>query len=215
MGGKAVDCVDLRAHPNFLVENCYGGNAVDDLARQGAIAGEAYFQGVAGERFAVRNSGAVAVVEGVGDHGCEYMTGGVVAVLGDTGRNFAAGMSGGIAYVYDEHGSFKPLCNLAGVDLETKIAPPEPGPTDAPGRPRQRSVSVEDSGMGDPLRFDAERLRILVERHLLFTGSARARALLDDWDTALTHFVKIVPRDYRRALLDLRAEQTAAKTAAE
>ena len=209
-GGRVV----VRQPPQVTRDpgqNIIVGNTV----LYGAIAGEAYFEGVAGERFAVRNSGAVAVAEGCGDHGCEYMTGGVVVVLGETGRNFAAGMSGGIAYVYDEHGSFKPLCNLAGVDLETKIAPPEPGPTDAPGRPRQRSVSVEDSGMGDPLRFDAERLRILVERHLLFTGSARARALLDDWDTALTHFVKIVPRDYRRALLDLRAEQTAAKTAAE
>ena len=192
------------------MENIIVGNTV----LYGAIAGEAYFQGVAGERFAVRNSGAVAVVEGCGDHGCEYMTGGVVLVLGATGRNFAAGMSGGIAYVYDEQARFKKLCNLAGVDLEP-IAPPEIGLVDAPGRPRQRAVSVEDSGMGDPLRFDAERLRILVERHLLYTGSARARELLDDWENALSRFVKVMPRDYRRALLDLRAEQTAARTAAE
>ena len=192
------------------MENIIVGNTV----LYGAIAGEAYFQGVAGERFAVRNSGAVAVVEGCGDHGCEYMTGGVVVVLGATGRNFAAGMSGGIAYVYDEHARFKKLCNLAGVDLEP-IAGPEIGLVDAPGRPRQRAVSVEDSGMGDPLRFDAERLRVLVERHLLYTGSARARDLLDDWENALSRFVKVVPRDYRRALLDLRAEQTAARSAAE
>jgi glutamate synthase (NADPH/NADH) large chain len=208
-GGRVV----VRQPPEAKrepTENIIVGNTV----LYGAIAGEAYFEGVAGERFAVRNSGAVAVVEGCGDHGCEYMTGGVVAVLGETGRNFAAGMSGGIAYVYDEHARFKRLCNLAGVDLEP-IAPPEIGLADAPGRPRQRSISVEDSGMGDPLRFDAERLRILVERHLLFTGSARARALLDDWDSALARFVKIVPRDYRRALLDLRAEQAVAKTAAE
>jgi glutamate synthase (NADPH/NADH) large chain len=137
----------------------------------------------------------------------------VVLVLGSTGRNFAAGMSGGIAYVYDPAGRFKQLCNPAGVDLE-KIAAPELGLADAPGRPRQRSISVEDNGMGDPLRFDAERLRILVERHLLFTGSERARALLDNWDAELPNFVKVVPRDYRRALLDLKAEQEAAKTVA-
>ena len=183
-------------------ENIIVGNTV----LYGAIAGEAYFQGVAGERFAVRNSGAIAVVEGCGDHGAEYMTGGVVLVLGDTGRNFAAGMSGGIAYVYDPADRFKALCNMAQVDLE-----PIPATSaDGPGRPRQRSVSVEDNGMGDPLGFDAERLRILVERHLLFTGSARARALLDDWDVALTSFVKVMPRDYRRALIDLRGEKLAA-----
>jgi glutamate synthase (NADPH) large chain len=192
-------------------QNIIVGNTV----LYGAIAGEAYFHGVAGERFAVRNSGAVTVVEGCGDHGCEYMTGGVVVVLGATGRNFAAGMSGGIAYVYDEHGQFGRLCNMAGVDLE-RIGTAELGLADGPGRPRQRALSVEDSGMGDPLRFDAERLRILVERHLLFTGSARARTLLDDWDAALSRFVKVMPRDYRRALLELRAEtQSAATVAAE
>jgi glutamate synthase (NADPH) large chain len=190
-------------------ENIIVGNTV----LYGAIAGEAYFQGVAGERFAVRNSGAVTVVEGCGDHGCEYMTGGVVLVLGATGRNFAAGMSGGIAYVYDPEGQFKQHLNPAGVDME-KIAASELGLADAPGRPRQRSVSVEDNGMGDPLRFDAERLRILIERHLLFTGSDRARTLLDNWDAELPKFVKVVPRDYRRALLDLKAEQDAAKTVA-
>jgi glutamate synthase (NADPH/NADH) large chain len=179
----------------------------------GAIAGEAYFEGVAGERFAVRNSGAIAVVEGTGDHGCEYMTGGVVVVLGETGRNFAAGMSGGIAYVYDPKGRFESLCNRAMVDLEP-IASADPEADDDGGRPRQRSVSAEDSGMGDMLRFDAERLRILVERHRLFTGSARARALLEDWDNALAQFVKVVPKDYRRALLELKAEQQAAKAAA-
>jgi glutamate synthase (NADPH/NADH) large chain len=191
-------------------ENIIVGNTV----LYGAVAGEAYFEGVAGERFAVRNSGAVTVVEGCGDHGCEYMTGGVVVVLGETGRNFAAGMSGGLAYVYDEHGAFEQLCNLAQVDLEA-VSASEGGVGDGAGRPRQRSVSVEDNGMGDPLRFDAERLRIVVERHLLFTGSARARALLDDWETALTRFVKVMPRDYRRALLDLRAEESAPSVAAE
>jgi glutamate synthase (NADPH/NADH) large chain len=208
-GGRVVvrQPAGVRRRPT---ENIIVGNTV----LYGAIAGEAYFEGVAGERFAVRNSGAIAVVEGTGDHGCEYMTGGVVVVLSGTGRNFAAGMSGGIAYVYDEHARFKKLCNLAQVDLEP-IAPAEIGLADAVGRPRQRSISVEDNGMGDPLRFDAERLRILVERHLLFTGSARARELLDDWENALSRFVKVMPRDYRRALMDLRAEQNAAKTAAE
>jgi glutamate synthase (NADPH/NADH) large chain len=195
-------------------ENIIIGNTV----LYGAIAGEAYFEGVAGERFAVRNSGAVAVVEGTGDHGCEYMTGGVVVVLGETGRNFAAGMSGGIAYVYDPNGRFESLCNRAMVDLEpvgrNAFDPADPDAGDEAGRPRQRSVSAEDSGMGDMLRFDAERLRILVERHRLFTGSARASALLADWDNALAHFVKVVPKDYRRALLELKAEQQAAKAAA-
>ena len=137
----------------------------------GAIAGEAYFEGVAGERFAVRNSGAVAVVEGTGDHGCEYMTGGVVVVLGETGRNFAAGMSGGIAYVYDPKAGSPSCCNQAMVDLEADGARRR-GRRRRPRRPRQRSISVEDAGMGDLLRFDAERLRILIERHHLFTGSA-------------------------------------------
>ena len=188
-------------------ENIIVGNTV----LYGAIAGEAYFEGVAGERFAVRNSGAVTVVEGTGDHGCEYMTGGVVVVLGETGRNFAAGMSGGIAYVYDPHGRFKLLANTAMVDLED-IGPAE-APSDDPERPRQRAPSVVDNGMGDPVRFDAERLRILVERHLLHTGSARARALLDDWDTALNQFVKVMPKDYRRALQDLRKEAQSAQAA--
>ncbi|MFC7473614.1 glutamate synthase large subunit [Dankookia sp. GCM10030260] len=187
---------------------------VGNTVLYGAISGEAYFEGVAGERFAVRNSGAVTVVEGCGDHGCEYMTGGVVVVLGETGRNFAAGMSGGIAYVHDPDGAFRTRCNLSMVSLEG-IAPADPAAADAPGRPRQRSVSAEDSGMGDMLRYDAERLRVLVERHLLLTGSARARMLLEDWDTALSQFVKVMPADYRRALIDLQAETAATAAAAE
>ncbi len=191
-------------------ENIIVGNTV----LYGAIAGEAYFEGVAGERFAVRNSGAVAVVEGTGDHGCEYMTGGVVAVLGDTGRNFAAGMSGGIAYVYDPHGRFPSLCNTSEVTLES-VAASEPDDEADPvyqengERPRQRAPSVVDNGMGDPLRFDAERLRILIERHHLFTGSARARLLLENWEKTLASFVKVTPKDYRRALLELKAEREA------
>jgi glutamate synthase (NADPH/NADH) large chain len=137
----------------------------------------------------------------------------VVVVIGDTGRNFAAGMSGGIAYVWDPKGRFKNLCNPATVDLEP-VAPDDPAEEDEPNRPRQRSANVEDAGMGDLLRFDAARLRILLERHHLFTGSARARALLEDWGNALACFVKIMPKDYRRALLELKAEHEAAQMAA-
>ncbi len=190
-------------------ENIIIGNTV----LYGAIAGEAYFEGVAGERFAVRNSGAVAVVEGTGDHGCEYMTGGVVVVIGDTGRNFAAGMSGGIAYVWDPKRRFRDLCNTAGVDLEP-VAPADPDEADDPDRPSQRSPSVEDAGMGDLLRFDDARLRIVLERHHLLTGSARARTLLEDWDNTLAAFVKVMPKDYRRALLELKTEREAAQMAA-
>ena len=190
-------------------ENIIIGNTV----LYGAIAGEAYFEGVAGERFAVRNSGAVAVVEGTGDHGCEYMTGGVVVVIGDTGRNFAAGMSGGIAYVFDPKARFASLCNLATVGLEAVTAPDSGGSED-PDRPHQRSPSVEDAGMGDLLSFDAARLRILLERHHLLTGSVRARALLEDWNNALGCFVKVMPKDYRRALLEMQAERQTVRTEA-
>jgi glutamate synthase (NADPH/NADH) large chain len=188
---------------------------VGNTVLYGAIAGEAYFEGVAGERFAVRNSGAVAVVEGVGDHGCEYMTGGVVVVLGETGRNFAAGMSGGVAYVYDPEGRFGSLCNTAMAELDA-IAPAGPvSAADEAFRPMQRAPSVENNGMGDMLRFDAERLRILIERHQLHTGSKRAGEILADWDQALAAFVKVMPTDYRRALLDMQAQREAAPVAAE
>jgi glutamate synthase (NADPH/NADH) large chain len=174
---------------------------VGNTVLYGAIAGEAYFEGVAGERFAVRNSGAVAVVEGLGDHGCEYMTGGVVVVLGETGRNFAAGMSGGVAYVYDPQGRFPALCNGAMVSLE----PITPGNAEIDEEaPQPEAPSVWDSGMGDPLRYDAERLRILVARHHRHTGSARAAELLANWDLALSRFVKVIPNDYRNALLRAR-----------
>ncbi|WP_245978710.1 glutamate synthase large subunit [Aurantiacibacter xanthus] len=191
-------------------ENIIVGNTV----LFGAIAGEAYFNGVGGERFAVRNSGAVAVVEGTGDHGCEYMTGGVVCVLGKTGRNFAAGMSGGIAYVYDEDGKFAERCNMAQVELEPISA--APSEQEGTGRPAQRPTSVTDYGMGDPLYHDAERLRILLERHKLHTGSSRATELLEDWDNALAKFVKVMPVDYARALKQQEAERSeAASVAAE
>ncbi|MGE5539427.1 MAG: glutamate synthase large subunit [Gemmatimonas sp.] len=189
-------------------ENIIVGNTV----LYGAIAGEAYFEGVAGERFAVRNSGAVTVVEGTGDHGSEYMTGGVVVVLGPTGRNFAAGMSGGVAYVYDPEGRFNTLCNTAMVDLEPVTA--TEAAAEDPGRPHQKAPSVEDNGMGDMLRFDAERLRILVERHHLYTGSKRARALLEDWDNAVKRFVKVMPKDYRKALLSQKGAPQPAKIVA-
>jgi glutamate synthase (NADPH/NADH) large chain len=188
-------------------QNIIVGNTV----LYGAIAGEAYFEGVAGERFAVRNSGAVCVVEGTGDHGCEYMTGGVVVVLGDTGRNFAAGMSGGAAYVYDPRGDFASRCNMAMVELEkvtaTQLA-------EDPRRPRQKAPGSHDNGMGDMLRFDAERLRILVERHLLYTDSARARFILENWETAVGQFVKVMPKDYRSALTQMETERQAAATVA-
>jgi glutamate synthase (NADPH/NADH) large chain len=184
---------------------------VGNTVLYGAIAGEAYIEGVAGERFAVRNSGAVAVVEGLGDHGCEYMTGGVVVVLGETGRNFAAGMSGGVAYVYDPDTRFGDLCNRAMVDLEP-VGPDVGG--DEAGRPSQRSVSVENSGMGDLLGFDSERLRILIERHHLHTGSKRAAEILEDWDRARAAFVKVMPKDYRRALTEMANERAAAAAVA-
>ncbi|MEE4206861.1 MAG: glutamate synthase large subunit [Erythrobacter sp.] len=208
-GGRIVvrqpDGVPRIASSNIIV-----GNTV----LYGAIAGEAYFGGVAGERFAVRNSGAIAVVEGTGDHACEYMTGGVVVVLGQTGRNFAAGMSGGLAYVYDPEGTFSKLVNHAQVDLVPVGA--EPDLEEGLGRPSQRARSVHDFGMGDMLRHDAERLRILVERHQLHTGSAVAGELLADWDKALKNFVKVMPSDYKRALEALEAERLeAASVAAE
>ncbi|MXP26310.1 glutamate synthase large subunit [Altererythrobacter indicus] len=208
-GGRVIvrqpEGVNRTANDNIIV-----GNTV----LYGAIAGEAFFNGVAGERFAVRNSGAVAVVEGTGDHGCEYMTGGVVVVLGNTGRNFAAGMSGGVAYIYDPERTFEQRCNMAMVDLSA--ISPEPDADEGTGRPQQRAQSVNDAGMGDMLRHDAERLKILVERHKLHTGSTRAAELLADWDNALGKFVKVMPRDYARALTQLEAErEEAAAQAAE
>ena len=183
-------------------DNIIVGNTV----LYGAIAGEAYFQGVAGERFAVRNSGAIAVVEGAGDHCCEYMTGGTVCVLGPIGRNFAAGMSGGIAYVYDPDDAMRSRCNLESVTLEG-IAPP--GSSWGEGAPAQRGVNVHDCGMGHPLRYDAERLRILLERHQLATRSPRAAELLADWPSTLKHFIKVVPTEYRRALAESQSGEHA------
>ena len=142
------------------------------------------------------------------------MTGGVVVVLGDTGRNFAAGMSGGVAYVYDPKNRFAELCNMAMVELESVAPAGAVDPADEAQRPRQKSPSVDDNGMGDVLAHDAERLRILIERHLLYTGSARARMILDNWDAELANFRKVMPTDYRRALLDLAQERKAAAAVA-
>jgi len=183
---------------------------VGNTVLYGAIAGECYFRGIAGERFAVRNSGAIAVVEGTGDHGCEYMTGGVVVVLGLTGRNFAAGMSGGIAYVLDEDGDFERHCNLAMVDLE-----PIPSENQVMERSRHQTGDLESHGLvdfTDMTRFDEERLRQLIENHLHYTGSARARAILDDWAAYLPKFVKVMPVEYRRALEEMARRQSVDKT---
>jgi glutamate synthase (NADPH/NADH) large chain len=179
---------------------------VGNTVLYGAIEGECYFRGIAGERFAVRNSGAVAVVEGTGDHCCEYMTGGIVVVLGVTGRNFAAGMSGGIAYVLDEDGTFASRCNLSMVELEPVMEEEEliarhyhqAGDLDSHGR-----VDV----MADMTRFDAERLHQLIANHASYTGSERAKEILESWNTCLPKFRKVMPVEYRRALAELKARE--------
>jgi glutamate synthase (NADPH/NADH) large chain len=171
-------------------ENIIVGNTV----LYGAIAGEAYFNGVAGERFAVRNSGATAVVEGTGDHGCEYMTKGTVVVLGATGRNFAAGMSGGIAYVFDEFGDFAKKCNTAMVALEPVL----------PSAEQQERIDEAIWHLGETDEF---LLRDLVERHFRYTGSLRARMILDNWAGMRARFVKVFPHEYKRALKQLAEAQ--------
>ncbi len=154
----------------------------------GAISGECYLRGVVGERFAVRNSGAIAVVEGCGDHGCEYMTGGVVIILGKTGRNFAAGMSGGIAYILDEDGTFDTKCNKAMVGLEKLQS-----------LKNSSSPSAKDID-NDLLDFDEARLKLIIQRHLKYTKSEKARLILDDWSKYLNLFYKITPFDFKKAL---------------
>jgi glutamate synthase (NADPH/NADH) large chain len=179
---------------------------VGNTVLYGAIKGEAYFRGVAGERFAVRNSGAVAVVEGTGDHGCEYMTGGVVVVLGKTGRNFAAGMSGGIAYVLDEDDSFASLCNMAMVALE-----PVPEEDELLDRLQHQGGDLEFMGLVDVLSDmsgnDAARLYMLIAKHARFTASERAKTILDNWNSYLPKFKKVMPVEYRRALAELKAQE--------
>ena len=183
---------------------------VGNTVLYGAISGECYFRGVAGERFAVRNSGAIAVIEGAGDHCCEYMTGGVVVVLGPTGRNFAAGMSGGIAYVLDEDGSFSARCNLSMVDLE-----PMPEEEDINAKVFHHARDLEAHGlvdiMSDLSSFDGHRLHHLITRHARFTGSAVAAKILNDWTGWYPKFRKIMPVEYRRALNELKAAAIAAE----
>ncbi len=188
----------LKAEENIIV-----GNTV----LFGAVAGECYFNGIAGERFAVRNSGAVAVVEGVGDHGCEYMTGGTVVVLGSTGRNFAAGMSGGIAYILDETNTFSDCCNMAQVELQPVLAESEilealdhqGSDLEAHGR-----VDIRHSLN----QCDQRILRLLIEKHVHYTNSAKGRRILDDWQSYVSQFVRVMPVDYRRALQVMEAEQS-------
>ncbi len=191
-------------------ENIIVGNTV----LYGAISGECYFSGVAGERFAVRNSGAIAVVEGVGDHGCEYMTGGTVVVLGGTGRNFAAGMSGGIAYVLDMDGDFELRCNLAMVELE-----PVASEDDMLEEVEHMGGDLETHGRVDIkhslTQNDIRILRSLIQRHLHYTDSNRARLILDNWSEFLPRFVKIMPVDYRRALREMEAERAAVMSGKE
>jgi len=164
-------------------QNIIVGNTV----LYGATSGEAFFRGVAGERFAVRLSGATAVVEGTGDHGCEYMTGGTAVVLGRTGRNFAAGMSGGMAYVYDEDGSFASRCNTAMVSLDKVLSAAEQEATVAPALWHQAQT-------------DEALLKKLIEDHHKWTGSLQARHITDHWVESRAKFVKVFPNEYRRAL---------------
>jgi glutamate synthase domain-containing protein 3 len=175
-GGRII--VYPPGNSSFVAEeNIIAGNVV----LYGATSGEAYFRGIAAERFCVRNSGATTVVEGVGDHGCEYMTGGRVVVLGETGRNFAAGMSGGVAYIWDRNGKFVNNCNPGMVDLE--------------------EVEADE---------DIEELKTLIENHLRYTGSTVARGVLEKWDEALKQFVKVMPTDYKRVLAEIKAQDAAA-----
>jgi glutamate synthase (NADPH/NADH) large chain len=192
--GKGLSGGRIIVRPNtefrgWAVDNIIVGNTV----LYGAIAGEAFINGVAGERFAVRNSGATAVVEGLGDHGCEYMTGGTVVVLGDTGRNFAAGMSGGVAFVYDPKGDFEQKCNTTMVNLEPVLATHEQGDVSA----------WHAQTRGGERESDEVILKRLIERHFKHTGSTRARNLLDDWATSRNKFVKVFPTDYKRALEEM------------
>jgi glutamate synthase (NADPH) large chain len=205
--GKGLSGGKLIIKPNEGVgfkpeESIIVGNTV----LYGAITGEAYFRGVAGERFAVRNSGAVAVVEGTGDHGCEYMTGGCVVVIGQTGRNFAAGMSGGVAYVLDEDKSFEQRCNLSMVDLQ-----PVPEEEELLEKHQHHGGDLESHGLVDITtgmdKKDAARIHELLSRHVKYTGSTKAKMILDHWVTYLPKFVKVMPVEYARALAELEKAQ--------
>jgi glutamate synthase (NADPH) large chain len=184
--------ISVQPSPKFRgepTENIITGNVV----LYGAICGEAYFRGVAGERFAVRNSGALAVVEGVGDHACEYMTGGTVVVLGATGRNFAAGMSGGIAYVLDSDGEFSKYCNMSMVALEPLLTAAE-------------QEAKLDRGLWHGAESDEAIAKRLIANHARYTGSAQAKKILERWDEYRAKFVKVFPNEYRRALGELAAK---------
>ena len=184
--------ISVQPSPKFrgqAEENIITGNAV----LYGGIAGEAYFRGVAGERFAVRNSGVHAVVEGVGDHGCEYMTGGTIMVLGQTGRNFAAGMSGGVAYVFDAEGHFADYCNQTMVDLLPVLTRAE----------QEAKVSRDIWHLGDA---DEDVVLRFLTQHVKYTGSLRAKAILDNWANTRSQFVKVFPKEYQRALAELAAK---------
>jgi glutamate synthase (NADPH/NADH) large chain len=195
-GGRIVvqPSTKFRGDPK---DNIIIGNTV----MYGAVGGEAYFRGVGGERFCVRNSGALAVVEGVGDHCCEYMTGGTVIVLGRTGRNFAAGMSGGIAYVLDEDGSFDKSCNLAMVTLEAVL----------PEAEQEAKLTRDLWHLG---RSDESMLKASIENHARYTGSAKAKAILADWVAYRAKFIKVFPAEYRRALGEMAGKLKGRKLAA-
>ena len=192
-GGRIVvrPSIDFRGD---AVKNTIVGNTV----LYGATRGEAFFSGVAGERFAVRLSGATTVVEGTGDHGCEYMTGGTVVVLGKTGRNFAAGMSGGVAYVYDEDGKFATRCNTSMVSMDKVHLTAD-----------QHTHDLSDWHDADS---DEQHLKRLLQDHNRWTGSKRARELLDNWSEARLKFVKVFPNEYKRALLERRERRLEAST---
>jgi glutamate synthase (NADPH/NADH) large chain len=204
--GKGLSGGKLIIYPNSKSKiNPNNSMIVGNTVLYGAISGECYFRGIAGERFAVRNSGAIAVIEGTGDHGCEYMTGGCVVVLGKTGRNFAAGMSGGVAYVLDEDGEFNKRCNLSMVELE-----PIASEDDLLERLHHHGGDLETKGKVDVLKsmtkFDDERIYKLVSNHFNYTNSEKAKQILDNWEKYLPKFVKVMPVDYRRALLELEGK---------
>lgn len=190
-GGRLIIYPPLNSGLETAEENIIVGNTV----LYGAISGECFFRGVAGERFCVRNSGATAVVEGVGDHGCEYMTGGIMVCLGKTGRNFAAGMSGGVAYVLNENGDFKRYCNLAMVELE--------------------SIAIDNETLEnlpadlnkDMTKFDEIRLKQLIQRHYEYTASNIAKRILENWHWYLSKFIKVMPMEYAKALKDMQARR--------
>jgi glutamate synthase (NADPH/NADH) large chain len=194
LSGGRIIVYPPRECPILPEDNIVVGNTV----LYGAISGEVFFRGVGGERFAVRNSGATAVVEGCGDHGCEYMTGGTVVVLGKAGRNFAAGMSGGVAYVLDTTGDFKLRCNRSMVELEPIL--------DEASQP----AGARHLGL-----TDEELLRSLIERHLFYTGSSLARSILDRFGEVRAKFVKVMPHEYRRALTELEAKPVASSNGAK